>query len=367
MKTYPIASIDIEAAKQLQFRVVDAVTRHFDGYEVLNLGDLGVCHEYNKPRTTRQVEKVFADVFDAQDALLVRGAGTGAIRWALIATLRPGDGLLVHMAPIYPTTKTTVETMGLKLITADFNSEEDIRRIAADRRDEIKAALVQHTRQQIEDSYDFVEVVELLKQLFREVPVVTDDNYAALKAPRIGCQAGAEISTFSCFKTLGPEGVGVLLGSREYIERAARLQYSGGSQIQGHEAMEALRGLVYAPVALAIQAEVGEEIVRRLNDGELPEVKTAFLASAQSKVILVEFKEEIAEALLEVMPRCGAAAHPVGSESRYEFSPMIYRVSGTFRQADPSLEKRMIRINPMRSGSDTIIRILRKALKMACS
>ena len=37
---------------------------------------------------------------------------------------------------------------------------------------------------------------------------------------------------------------------------------------------------------------------------------------------------------------------------------MIYRVSGTFRAQDPTIEHRMIRINPMRSGPDTILRIL---------
>ena len=42
---------------------------------------------------------------------------------------------------------------------------------------------------------------------------------------------------------------------------------------------------------------------------------------------------------------------------------MMYRVSGTFRAADPTLEKRMIRVNPMRSGADTIIRILKSAIE----
>jgi hypothetical protein len=41
---------------------------------------------------------------------------------------------------------------------------------------------------------------------------------------------------------------------------------------------------------------------------------------------------------------------------------MFYRVSGTFLAEDPTLAKRMIRINPMRSGPDTIIKILKSAL-----
>ena len=98
MKTYPLHSISLEQAKQLQFKVIDAVTRNFQGEEVLSLGDLGVVKGLNKPRCTVKVEKVFADTFDAPAALLVRGSGTGAIRWALTACLKPGDAILVHTA-----------------------------------------------------------------------------------------------------------------------------------------------------------------------------------------------------------------------------------------------------------------------------
>ena len=43
MKTYPLHSISLEQAKQLQFKVIDAVTRNFQGEEVLSLGDLGAA------------------------------------------------------------------------------------------------------------------------------------------------------------------------------------------------------------------------------------------------------------------------------------------------------------------------------------
>ena len=42
---------------------------------------------------------------------------------------------------------------------------------------------------------------------------------------------------------------------------------------------------------------------------------------------------------------------------------MFYRISGTFRAKDPTWEKRMIRINVMRSGPDTVIRILRELIE----
>ncbi|MBS5937996.1 aminotransferase class V-fold PLP-dependent enzyme [Clostridium sp.] len=361
MKTYPLHSISLEEAKKLQFKIIDTITKHFDGREVLSLGDLGVVKGLNKPTYTKKVESVFAEVFDAEAAILVRGAGTGAIRWGLISFMKSGDTILVHDAPIYPTSKVTIETMGLNIVTADFNDIGDIKEVIS-KHPEIKGALVQNTRQKIDDSYEFEEVITTIKEANEDIRIVTDDNYAALKVKKIGNQCGADLGSFSCFKVLGPEGVGVLIGKKDLIDKVYSLNYSGGSQVQGHEAMEALRGLIYAPVALAIQSEVNEELVTRLKSGEIPEIKDAFLANAQSKVLLVEFNENIAEEILELTTKYGAASHPVGSESKYEFVPMMYRVSGTFRAADPTLEKRMIRINPMRSGGDTIIRILKSAI-----
>ena len=365
LETYPLHSISIEEAKQLQFKAVDAVTRHFNGLDVLNLGDLGVRQPRNKPDQTIRAEKVFADMFDAERALFVRGSGTGAIRWALLGCMRPGGRILVHDAPVYPTTAITLESMAAQIVKVDFNDSQALRAVLQDESMVLDAALVQQTRQKIDDRYDFGEVIGIIKGERPQLPVVTDDNYAALKTGAVGCQLGADIATFSCFKVLGPEGVGVMIGRAEYIDRVAKMQYSGGSQIQGHEAMAAVRGLIYAPVSLAVQAEVTEELCARINAGELQGAKRALIANAQSKVLLVEFEKEIAPAVIAAAEKLGAAPHPVGSESKYEFAPMVYRVSGTFRAQDPSLEKRMIRVNPMRAGVDTVLRILQSAMLVA--
>lgn len=360
MNTYPLESVRLDEAKEMQFRLVDIVTREFRGQEILSLGDIGVRGGLNKPETTLRVERVVAEFFDAESAVLVRGAGTGAIRLGLFSMLEPCSNLLVNDAPIYPTTETTIKTMALKSIGSNFNREDDIERVINENK--IDGALVQYTRQKIDDSYSMGEVIKKIKKS-RSIPILTDDNYAVMKVKKIGCQLGADISAFSLFKLLGPEGIGCLVGKKDYIDKVIKSNYSGGLQVQGYEAMEGLRGLVYAPVALAIQAEVGEEIVRRLNSFEVKGVKRAFLANSQSKVILVEFDEDIAERVLINSEGLGAAPYPVGAESKYEFVPMFYRISGTFKAADPSLEKRMIRINPMRSGANTVIRILTDSIK----
>ena len=254
--------------------------------------------------------------------------------------------------------------MGIVPIFADFNDTSKVKAVLLENSD-IKGAIVQYTRQRIEDSYIMEDVISTIKSLRPEIPVLTDDNYAAMKVRKIGVELGADLSAFSSFKLLGPEGVGILVGSKEYIDKIAALNYSGGSQVQGHEAMEVIRGLIYAPVSLAISAGVSEELAHRLNSGEVEGVKKAFIANAQSKVLLVQLEEEIAEEVILSAETFGAAPNPVGAESKYEFVPMFYRVSGTFKAADKSLERTMVRINPMRSGADTVIKILKKSIACA--
>lgn len=363
MKTYPLKSLTIEEAMELQFRMVDEITKQYPGSEFLTRGDLGVIPNLNKPMTTLKAETAIANFFHSEKAVLIRGSGTGAIRYALYACVEPGAVILVHDAPVYTTTRTSFAMMGLQTITADFNNPLDVKRVLADH-NEIKAILIQHTRQQIEDHYDLAETIQIMKSI-RDIPIIIDDNYAVMKVAGIGAQYGGDLSCFSCFKLLGPEGIGCIVGKAKYIDKIIACHYSGGLQTQGWEALEVLKGFVYAPVALAIQAQVNELLVKILKDGTIPEVKDVYLANAQSKVLLVEFHKPIAKAVLHEAEKLGAAPNPIGCESKYEIIPLFYRVSGTFRANDPDIEERMIRINPLRSGPETILRILKEAIKRA--
>ena len=77
---------------------------------------------------------------------------------------------------------------------------------------------------------------------------------------------------------------------------------------------------------------VNEELVERLCvKKEVEGIADAFLANAQSKVLLVEFEEPIAKEVLKYAEELGALRNPVGAESKYEMCPLFYRVSGTFR------------------------------------
>ncbi|ECG8589766.1 aminotransferase class I/II-fold pyridoxal phosphate-dependent enzyme [Salmonella enterica subsp. salamae] len=361
MKTFPLQSLTLAQAQQKQFALVDTICRHFPGADFLAGGDLGLVSGLNQPRMTQRVEKVLADAFHAEAAVLVQGAGTGAIRAGLAALLKPGQRLLVHDAPVYPTTQVLIEQMGIALVRADFNDLYAVERAIAEYCPD--AALVQHTRQQPQDSYALGEILAAIAQY--GVPTLTDDNYAVMKVDRIGCEYGAALSTFSCFKLFGPEGIGAIVGKAEIISRVRATLYSGGSQIQGMQALAVLRGLVFAPVMHAVQAGVSERLLNLLNSGAVPEVKKAVIANAQSKVLIVEFHQPVAGRVLEEAQKFGALPHPVGAESKYEIPPLFYRLSGTFREARAGLERYAIRINPNRSGEDTVLRILRESVKQA--
>lgn len=361
MNAYPLESITLEQAMEKQFRLLDCMTRCFSGAESLTRGDLGVHQPGNEPVTTVKVEQVLARFFGTEGSILVRGSGTGAIRYGLSAILPAGGTLLVHTAPVYSTTATTIEMFGYRTVAADFNDLAQVEKTLSDH-PEISAALVQHSRQRLEDSYDLAEVIAAVKKV-RDIPVLVDDNYAVMKTRKMGAELGADLSCFSTFKLQGPEGIGCVVGKKAYIDKIRAMHYSGGCQTQGFEAMEVLRGLTYAPVMLAITAQTAEEVLSRLKAGEVPGVADAMIASAQSKVLLITFDAPIAKQVLAAAEKRGGLPYPVGSESKYEIQPLFYRVSGTFLKADPTLADHMIRVNPNRAGADTVLRILRESIE----
>lgn len=364
MKATPLRSISLEQAIQLQFKLVDAIAKNIDGYDILTQGDLGVHPLHNQPLMTVKVEKVIADFFDVEDACLVIGAGTGAIREGIHSMINNSRKILIHDAPIYSTTQTTFNQLNMETIQCDYNNHQSIKETLEVNKD-IEICLIQTTRQQLSDHYELETVIQQIKDINPEIAILVDDNYSAMKIEKIGAQCGADLSCFSMFKLLGPEGIGCIIGKKELIAKIKKSHYSGGSQVQGHVAMAALRGLVYAPVSLAISSQQVELIAQELNSGKVEGIEQAVVVNAQSKVVLVKFNQPIAKQVLKESHKLGAAPYPVGAESKYEFVPMFYRVSGTMVSGNPDLLDYWIRINPLRAGSDTVIRILNEAIKEA--
>ena len=358
-ESHPLDMMDMNESIKRQFELVDIMHRNLDGYEALQEGDYGCNLEYGRPLRTVKVEKILAEYFHSEDAALVRGGGTGAIRALCFALLRQGSRVLVHDAPIYTTTKTTFDALGVELIKADFNDLNDVEKHLK----EIDVVYIQRVRQQLSDSYDTVELIIKIKKINNDIRIVVDENYAVNKVRQLGAECGADTSTFSGFKLLGLPGIGVVVGKKELIAMIHEQNYSGGGQVQGPEASELLRSLVNNPVLLGVQDLSVDQIVRRLEDKEVEHVEKAIKANLEERIILVKLDLPIAREVMAEAAKLGALPYPVGSESRYEVQSLFYRVAKVMLQKDPIFEKYVIRINPMRSGPDTVIRILDEAIR----
>lgn len=192
VKTYPLESISLEQAMEKQFRLVDTACRFFTGTEILSLGDLGVVPGLNKPHTTLKVEQTLSAFFGtekpcscgapapahpvcAAGGLCARPAGAGARRAAV-----SHHGIhLPHDGPAGG--------------PGGFQRRRRAGKVLAEH-PQVQTTLVQLARQKIDDRYDFTQVVARLKE--HGLTVITDDNYAVMKLPRIGCEAGSDVSCF---------------------------------------------------------------------------------------------------------------------------------------------------------------------------
>ncbi|MFF2014246.1 aminotransferase class V-fold PLP-dependent enzyme [Streptomyces sp. NPDC058195] len=356
-RTFPLPTVPLADAVAKQFRLLECTARHFEG-EQLFAADAGIVPGLDRPRTTARVEAVLADFLGAQAAALVQGAGTGAIRAGLTAALDAGTELLIHSAPVYRTTRTTLRGLGVRTVTADFNDPCALEEALASGR--FAWAYVQHTRQRLADRYDPGDVLAACRA--HGARTVVDDNYAVMRVPACGAELGADASCFSLFKLHGPEGVGVVAGSRDLVDRVHADNYSGGGQVQGHQALDALRALTHVPVLWAVQSQVSTEAAERLADGEVDGVAEVRIANAQDRCLLVRLARPVARELPAVAARYGAAPYPVGSNSRYEIAPLFYRMSRSSLDDAPELADWTIRINPMRAGADLVLDILRRSL-----
>jgi thiamine monophosphate synthase len=357
-QTFPLDTVPLEAAVGQQFRLLECTARHFEGQQLFE-PDVGVVPGLGRPRTTAQVEAVLADFFGAEAAALVQGAGTGAIRSALGAVLDEGEELLIHRAPVYRTTAVTLRGLGVRTTEADFNDPAALEEALSGGR--FRYAYVQHARQRLSDSYKPGDVLSACRAA--GVRTVVDDNYAVFRVPACGVELGADGSCFSLFKLHGPEGVGAVVGSRDLVERVHADNYSGGGQVQGHQALDALRALTHVPVMWALQSHAVTEVAERLAAGEVRGVVEVRIANAQDRCVLVRLDRPVARELPGFASRYGAAPYPVGSNSRYEMAPLFYRMSSSSLDDAPALADWTVRINPMRAGADLVVDILRRAIE----
>lgn len=355
-ETFPLATIPLADAVARQFRLLECVAARFEGPQLFE-ADAGVVPGLGRPRTTARVEAVLAEFLGAEDAALVQGAGTGAIRAALGAAVSAGEPLLIHRAPVYRSTAVTLRGLGVECVEADFNRPRDLKEALAGGR--FRFAYVQHARQRLGDSYDPGGARRLRG---RRGADGRGRQLRRAAGPGVRGGAGRRRLLLLPVQAARARGVGVVAGARDLVGRVRRDNYSGGGQVQGQQALDALRALTHVPVMWALQSQVTREVAARLAAGEVPGVAEVRVANAQDRCVLVRLERPVARELPAVAARFGAAPYPVGCNSRYEIAPLFYRLSASSLEDSPGLADQAVRINPMRAGADLVLGILRRSL-----
>jgi hypothetical protein len=364
--------MSLDDAIGMQFRLVDVAQRTL-GSDIVFVEDYGQARELatvafgggGRPTATARVEEVLARFFDAEDAVLVQGAGTAAIRAMLNAAAEPSTRVLVHDAHLYKTTLPAMRHMALDVAAVDFSDQAGL--VRSLRGQPAATVYLQHVPQQLGDRHDLAATIALVRSVTgRGSAILVDDNYAAMRRPRIGVQLGADASALSLFKLLAPAPIGVVLASAELTARIRADLSSAGCQVQGPDAMAALRSLVLAPVALAVQdaavAASAAAINEMVQHDDLPFVSRAFAAQPGIRCVVVVFDRPVAEPFLRSAWRNGSPSRSVGEEAQLEFLPLFTYLTGTFLKATPGLERWAVRINPLRGGPETVLRILQAAV-----
>jgi hypothetical protein len=95
----------------------------------------------------------------------------------------------------------------------------------------------------------------------------------------------------------------------------------------------------------------------------VPGIVDAAVANVQDLCVIALLDAPVADEVRARAAEHGAAPYPVGSNSRYEMAPMVYRLSSSTLEAQPELRAWTLRINPMRAGADLVVDILRRALQ----
>ena len=238
---------------------------HFGSTTGYGYGDIG--------RDT--IEKVFADVLGAEDAL-VRSqfiSGTHALTVALFAFLRPGDTLLSIAGKPYDTldsvigieeNSSSLKSFGinyeqLDLLNNEFDEGKIIERV---KQGNVKLIEIQRSKgyslrksiriEQVKD------IIEKIRKVNKEVIIMIDNCYCEFVGKIEPTQVGADIIVGSLIKNLGgglaPNGA-YIAGKKELVELAAERLTSPG---QGKEVgptlginKSILQGLYMAPSVVA--------------------------------------------------------------------------------------------------------------------
>ena len=166
------------------------------------------------------IEKVFADIFKAEDALVRNQfiSGTHALSVTLFGLLRPGDILLSITGKPYDTldevigikaNDSSLINMGVKyeaidLIDNDFDYKKIEKKLTSEKIKliEIQRSRGYSTRESI-DINKLEKVIEFIHKISKETIIMVDNCYCEFVQTREPIELGADIAVGSLIKNLG--------------------------------------------------------------------------------------------------------------------------------------------------------------------
>ena len=226
------------------------------------------------------IEKVFAEVLDAEDALVRNQfiSGSHALTVALFAFLRPNDILLSITGKPYDTldevigivdNPSSLKSFGVKYEQVDLIDDEfdidSIKKILKSKKIkliEIQRSKGYSTRKSI--TLDKVEtVIKAIREVDKEVIIMIDNCYCEMVEYDTPLAVGADIIVGSLIKNLGggiaPNGA-YIAGKKELVDLAAeRLTVPGEGREVGPSLgvnKSLLQGLFMAPSVIASSLKV---------------------------------------------------------------------------------------------------------------
>ncbi len=321
---------------------------HFNGTTGYGYGDIG--------RDT--IEKIFADIFKAEDALVRTQfiSGTHALSTALFGILRPGDTFLSISGKPYDTLD---EVIGIEkndsslmshginyeqieLINNDFDYEAINERL---KRGNVKLIEIQRSRgyslRKTIDLEKLEKVIKLIKSISKNTVIMIDNCYCEFVGEKEPIEVGADIAVGSLIKNLGggitPNGA-YIVGRKDLVKLASeRLTAPGlGKEVGASLGInkQILQGLFFAPQVVSsavktaifaskILEELGYNVEPRYNDKRSDIVQTIEFGDKEK---LIKFCQGIQE------------ASPVDSSSIPEpwdmpgYTDKVIMAAGTFTQ-----------------------------------
>ncbi len=260
-----------ETAEYNQLKIIEAFHRNrvseacLYGSRGYGYGDVG--------RDT--LEKVYADVFKTEDALVRPQitCGTHALSLALMSNLRPGDELLSAAGKPYDTleevigirdSKGSLKEYGISYAQADLKAEGgfDLNAIASKINDRTKLVTIQRSKgyqtRRTLGVKDIAEAIGFIKSVKPDVKVMVDNCYGEFVEREEPSEYGADMVVGSLIKNpgggLAPIG-GYICGTSECVENAAYRLTSPGLGKEVGASLGVLpqfyQGLFLSPVVTA--------------------------------------------------------------------------------------------------------------------